>query len=189
MGRVNRPALSFWRVTLSWLDAGYSVEHLTSLSRSRVLASFEFAAISDELAPSPSEADRAEVTHENESKGTNRLGALLVSPLTLPPNGFLIGHPSWRNEPSHLTAKEGKRIRITNNGGRGHTFTEVAEFGGGFIAQLNIGLTPAPECQPGLVVRLNPGDRTEIIATATNDPLHKFQCCIHPWMRATIRVE
>ena len=36
-------------------------------------------------------------------------GMLLRSPLTIPPNGFLIGHPSWRNEPSHLTHKRVKR--------------------------------------------------------------------------------
>lgn len=49
-------------------------------------------------------------------------GALLRSPLTIPPNGFLIGHPSWRNEPSHLTVSSGKKVRVTNKGGRGHTF-------------------------------------------------------------------
>src|SRR4029453_11967083 len=36
--------------------------------------------------------------------------ALLTSPLTIPPYGFLIGHPSWRNEPSHLTTRAGKTV-------------------------------------------------------------------------------
>lgn len=115
-------------------------------------------------------------------------GPLLRSPLTNPPNGVLIGHPSWRNEPSHLTTQEGKTIRITNDGGRGHTFTEVAHFGGGFVGGLNIGLTAAPECtsvagQPPLA----PGQTIELQANGAG--LHKFQCCIHPWMRATVRVE
>lgn len=113
--------------------------------------------------------------------------ALLRSPLTVPANGALIGHPSWRNEPSHVTTPAGKRIRVTNTGGRGHTFTEVANFGGGFVGVLNIGLTPAPECAPNNVVPLAPGATVEL--TASGPGLHKFQCCIHPWMRATVRVE
>jgi plastocyanin len=114
-------------------------------------------------------------------------GALLVSPLTNPPNGALVGHPSWRNEPSHLTVSEGKTVRVTNDGGRGHTFTEVEHFGGGFVAQLNIGLTAAPECAPAATIPL-PGGATQQL-TNLEPGLHKFQCCIHPWMRATIRVE
>jgi plastocyanin len=115
--------------------------------------------------------------------------ALLRSPLTVPPNGALIGHPSWRNEPSHITTKAGKAVRITNLGGRGHTFTEVANFGGGFVPPLNIGLTPAPECvsTTNPPVPLAPGQTIELQANGPG--LHKFECCIHPWMRATIRVE
>lgn len=113
-------------------------------------------------------------------------GAFLRSPLTIPPNGALIGHPSWRNEPSYITAKGG-RVRVVNRGGRGHTFTEVADFGGGFVNVLNIGLTPAPEClnQAG-IVPLPPGAEQRLFL---DQGLRKFQCCIHPWMRATIRVE
>jgi len=114
-------------------------------------------------------------------------GALLTSPLTIPPNSYLVGHPSWRNEPSHITTPSGKAVKITNRGGRGHTFTEVAQFGGGRIVGLNIGLSAAPECNPALTVDLPPGASTTI--AVTGDGLHKFQCCIHPWMRATIRVE
>ena len=114
-------------------------------------------------------------------------GALLRSPLTIPPNGALIGHPSWRNEPGHMTVKAGKDVLVVNNGGRGHTFTEVANFGGGFVPPLNIGLIPAPECTPATTVPLPGGSRDTISGLAPG--LHKFQCCIHPWMRATIRVE
>ena len=119
--------------------------------------------------------------------------ALAVSPLTIPPNAFLIGHPSWRNEPSHLTVGEDKSVRVTNRGGRGHTFTEVQNFGGGFVDLLNIGLTPAPECNPDPTTNPNPpiplapGATDHVTGLAPG--LHKFQCCIHPWMRATIRVE
>ena len=114
-------------------------------------------------------------------------GMLLRSPLTIPANGALIGHPAWRNEPSHVTANAGRTVRVVNRGGRGHTFTEVANYGGGFIPVLNVGLTAAPEClnQAG-IVPLDPGD-TQQLNLASG--LHKFQCCIHPWMRATIRVQ
>lgn len=104
---------------------------------------------------------------------------------TLSPPGALIGHPSWRIQPSYVSIGE-KEIRVQNGGGRPHTFTEVANYGGGFVMQLNGNLTPAPEClaspsplAPGATEQLNnlrPG-------------LYKFQCCIHPWMRTVIRVE
>jgi plastocyanin len=114
-------------------------------------------------------------------------GALLRSPLTNPPNAFLIGHPSWRNEPSHVTVQGGKTVRVTNKGGRGHTFTEVTDFGGGFVTPLNIGLTQSPQCTPQSATPLPPG--ATITIEGLSPGLHKFQCCIHPWMRATIRVD
>jgi plastocyanin len=111
-------------------------------------------------------------------------GMLLTSPLI----SGLVGHPSWRNEPSHVTVNAGRTVRVTNRGGRGHTLTRVANFGGGLVAPLNAGATPAPECLSlggkdtiapggaGTVANLQPG-------------LNRYQCCFHPWMRATIRVE
>jgi plastocyanin len=111
-------------------------------------------------------------------------GALLTSPLSQ----AVIGHPSWRNEPAHISTPEGKAVKVTNRGGRLHTFTEVADFGGGRVPPLNVGLTRAPECAPGgPAVNLPPGASTSI--AVVGEGLHKFQCCIHPWMRATVRVE
>jgi hypothetical protein len=34
---------------------------------------------------------------------------------------------------------------------------------------------------------LQPGDRTEVSGLAEGN--HRFQCCIHPWMRALIKVK
>jgi plastocyanin len=113
--------------------------------------------------------------------------ALLSSPLT----STVIGHPSWRNEPSHLATNQGRAVRVTNTGGRNHTFTKVEEFGGGTIAPLSAGLTKAAECpaSPANIgpLILAPGATTQV--TNLQPGLHKFQCCFHPWMRATIRVE
>ena len=109
---------------------------------------------------------------------------LLFSPLSL----SVVGHPSWRNEPSYVSVRAGTTVRVANEGGRPHTFTKVANFGAGNVpvAALNLGLDPAPECAlVALPVVLAPGQKQEL----NLDPgLHKFQCCIHPWMRAAIRV-
>ena len=113
--------------------------------------------------------------------------ALLTTPLSNPPNGQLIGHPSWRTEPSHQTARAGRTVRVVNKGGREHTFAEVTNFGGGFVPLLNIGLNPAPECTPGNATPLLPGATVKLTGLAPG--LHRYQCCIHPWMRATIRVQ
>lgn len=115
--------------------------------------------------------------------------ALLFSPLS--PVGHVFGHPSWRNEPSYATVRSGQTVRVTNRGGRVHTFTEVNDFGGGFIPLLNGTLTPAPECGADFV----PDPSVIFVATGETQRLsdmapglHKFQCCIHPWMRGAIRV-
>jgi hypothetical protein len=110
-----------------------------------------------------------------------------------PPNAgqFLVGHPSWRIESAHIVIREGRRITVVNEGGRPHTFTEVAEFGGGRVPPLLAGTTIAPECAPPPTGQVDP---TQLAAgarfrmTAEGVGLHKFQCCFHPWMRATVRV-
>jgi plastocyanin len=110
---------------------------------------------------------------------------LVMSPLI----SGLVGHPSWRNEPSHLLVRPGHSIKVTNRGGRNHTLTEVANFGGGAVASLNVAMTRAPECPaaPPLVQDVIPPGQTATINGLTTG-LHKFQCCFHPWMRATVRV-
>jgi plastocyanin len=117
-------------------------------------------------------------------------GSLLSTPTmatnTSPAGRALVGHPAWRNEPSHMVIKEGKTVHIENNGGRVHTFTEVKNFGGGYVGGLNFNQVLAENCSPS-VAHLDPGAETKI--RNLEPGLHLFQCCIHPWMRATIRVE
>ena len=98
---------------------------------------------------------------------------------------------SWHFSPRQLHLKEGQAVQAQNSGGEVHTFTEVAEFGGGFIPELN-DLTgnpePAPECLDFPNIEFIP-------AGASNTPdveevgEHKYMCCIHPWMRATVTVK
>ncbi len=124
--------------------------------------------------------------------------AFLRSPLynNAPPGSttpalFLVGHPSWRNEPSHIEVEEGERIHVKNEGGRVHTFTPVKEFGGGRVPPLLVGTVPAPECAAPTApatdpYQVAPGDRLKL--KATTEGIQRFMCCIHPWMRATVRV-
>ncbi len=97
----------------------------------------------------------------------------------------VIGHQAWRNDPPYLVIKQGENVRIKNVGGRPHTFTEVADFGGGVVPPLNEGLDFATECA-NLAV-LPPGAKTKVSDLPAGN--HRFLCCFHPWMRALIKVE
>jgi hypothetical protein len=104
------------------------------------------------------------------------------------------GHPAWRNEPSWLEVGSEGKVKATNKGGEDHTFTEVTEFGGGYVPALNepLGLTPVKECDGGpsnptvASSFLKPGERLRI--EGLDRGTHLFQCCIHPWMRAVVKV-
>lgn len=112
----------------------------------------------------------------------DEFGLLLFSPLSGP---SIIGHPAWWMDPNYLKIESDETVKVKNVGGRGHTFTEVAEFGGGFVPGLNGTLIMAPECAEA--APLAPGDRVELEGLAEGN--HRFQCCIHPWMRILIKVE
>ena len=101
----------------------------------------------------------------------------------------------WRNQPTAIKLNIGRPTFIENPGGETHTFTEVANFGGGFVDELN-GISgnpvPAPEClNLGSIVFIPAGGTEEGPVAGSSDlPVgsHKFQCCIHPWMRTVIDV-
>lgn len=101
--------------------------------------------------------------------------------------------PAWRFDPSVLSLPTGSQIKAVNIGGEDHTFTEVANYGGGCIDVLNnlLGLTSVPECAgfPGgaFGATLVPPGGT--LTTGSLPPgIHRFECLIHPWMRATVTV-
>lgn len=92
----------------------------------------------------------------------------------------------------------GNTLRVDNQGGEVHTFSVVANFGGGRIPGLNTASgnpVPAPECVNGPTptnVDLAAGTGMNV-TTGSNGLLktkgtYKVQCCIHPWMRTTIVV-
>jgi plastocyanin len=99
----------------------------------------------------------------------------------------VIGHQAWRNDPAYLEIEVGDTVMVRNRGGRVHTFTPVANFGGGKIPNpaLNKGLVTAPECL--VSTDIAPGGKADLSGLAEGN--HHFQCCIHPWMRALIKVK
>lgn len=102
---------------------------------------------------------------------------------------------AWRNQPSAMQVNVGRPTIIENRGGEVHTFTPVAQFGGGFIPDLN-GISgnpvPAPECLNFGTIVFIPAGATETGPVAGSSELpvgtHRFQCCIHPWMRTILTV-
>jgi len=92
---------------------------------------------------------------------------------------------AWHFSPSNANVRVGASFAATNRGGEVHTFTEVAQFGGGIVPPLNqLAHVPvmAPEC--GALE----GDDFIAPGTTYHEEVDhagtlKFQCCIHPWMR------
>jgi hypothetical protein len=110
------------------------------------------------------------------------------------------GHPAWRIDPPYVAEQFQPAIRAENTGGRGHTFTKVAIFGGGFVPPLNPpGAILAPECATvnaegmiiptptALATSINPGQQLRVEGLAPGT--YNFQCCIHPWMRTTVKIK
>src|SRR3954471_8812332 len=102
----------------------------------------------------------------------------------------------WRFNPDRSEADRG--VNTQNRGGEAHTFTEVKEFGGGFIGLLNGGAAPAPECAKMVGDELVPTEKAlaTLVPAGANGPTtqlakgtHKFQCCIHPWMQSVITIK
>lgn len=99
--------------------------------------------------------------------------------------------PAWRFAPERLKLGAGGTIDAVNRGGEFHTFTEVAEFGGGCIDELNelLGLEPVPECDtPGIFASTGLPAGESLTTAPVRPGTHRFMCLIHPWMRTTATV-
>lgn len=100
--------------------------------------------------------------------------------------------PNWDFEPDNVTAMKGAQIVVVNQGGEPHTFTEVKQFGGGFIGDLNGGEPTVNECSGGFknldVARTRILQGSQLLVNGLSKGEHHFQCCIHPWMRVTVDV-
>jgi hypothetical protein len=82
---------------------------------------------------------------------------------------------------------------VVDQGGEPHTFTEVAQFGGGFIGPLNGGENTVPECTGGFsnvaVAKTRILQGSQLLIPGLSKGKHLFQCCIHPWMRTEVDVK
>jgi hypothetical protein len=113
---------------------------------------------------------------------------------------------AWLFDPADGTVEAGTPLKLENRGGETHTFTKVANFGGGFVPFLNDisgNPVPAPECGTvtagGIIPKPESPSNIFVEAGLTeNGPTAggsimpsgtttKFQCCIHPWMRTELR--
>lgn len=102
--------------------------------------------------------------------------------------------PGWDFEPDTVRINEGTPLSVVDQGGEPHTFTEVKKFGGGFIPGLNApGEEAVSECAVGFSnlavakTRLLQGSTIQVGELSKGT--HRFQCCIHPWMRVKVEVK
>jgi len=102
--------------------------------------------------------------------------------------------PGWDFEPDTVKVKHGTPLAVVDQGGEPHTFTEVERFGGGFITGLNApGEETVPECAGGFanvaVAKTRILQGSELKVSNLSKGTHRFQCCIHPWMRVEVEVK
>jgi len=98
-------------------------------------------------------------------------------------------HPLWANSPVQTSVQEGTTLEVVNVGGRPHSLTRVANFGGGALPLLNTRedtAIPAPECLQDFEAITPAGG--SLFHTFTGLGEQRFQCCFHPWMRTTVNV-
>ena len=98
---------------------------------------------------------------------------------------------SWAFNPSQPPVLSGQTLIARNVGGENHTFTCVTQFGGGVVPLLNAlsgNTTPAVLC-PGesFAASLVPAGGSRMVVLGSS-PQTMYECLIHPWMRATLRV-
>jgi hypothetical protein len=103
----------------------------------------------------------------------------------------------WEYGGGEVRVNLGQSFRVDNQGGETHTFTVVRNFGGGRVAPLNNpNEAVAPECVAGASasnVDIASGAGITV-ATGANGVIKgrgtfRVQCCIHPWMRTTARIQ
>lgn len=110
-------------------------------------------------------------------------------------NGLQVNRSAkgWAFRPGQIEIEQGQALTVLNKGGETHSFSPVAQYGGGCVAILNQllgGLTAVPECGnpaifPGTLIPAG-GSRT---VSGLSPGLHRFECLIHPWMRTDVMVE
>ncbi|HET9872473.1 MAG TPA: hypothetical protein VFP89_07755 [Propionibacteriaceae bacterium] len=100
------------------------------------------------------------------------------------------GHKKWNIHPHDRTIRLGDTVSAENVGGEVHSFTRVPVFGQGCVRELNEPFAGEPElCNGPVDFSSFVGPAEETAPQQLGVGVHRFQCLIHPWMRATITVE
>ena len=112
----------------------------------------------------------------------------------------------WEFDSDELKIRTGETVEVRGVGGEFHTFTKVKEFGGGCVQEINtlLNLKPVVECDdlvapPGAPIGVKvprgfledgvpPGVTRKVPAAKLTPGTHKFECLIHPWMHAEVKV-
>jgi plastocyanin len=111
------------------------------------------------------------------------------------------GHGAWWINASGgrvgtTTVKVGDTLRVVNEGGEAHTFTQnegygIYSFQGGCIAPLSnpLGISLwSGACGAAIGnTTVQPGKTVDFQAPAVGT--YHYQCIFHPWMRQTVKVE
>lgn len=103
----------------------------------------------------------------------------------------------WRFTPDQIPGRFGIDVLGNNVGGEEHTFTPVKTYGGGVVPLLNTlsgNPVEAMECLTLDEDDLVPSggryliEAEELAEVADASGIARVQCCIHPWMRAEVRL-
>jgi hypothetical protein len=106
----------------------------------------------------------------------------------------------WAFKPDDFHVDSDEPLHAVSRGGEFHTFSEVADFGGGCVPEINqvLGLNPVQECDnvvqtpdgpvPVAFIETGVAPGGDLHVDAMSPGLHKFQCLIHPWMRSMVEV-
>jgi hypothetical protein len=155
-----------------------------SLSVAQSAANFDQGGTSDRTVNMMDACDHASFAAQNPPILCTRNGGVAFNQLI----GQLLDHGSagaWHNAPSQMDARVGLTISAVNKGGEIHTFTKVAQFGGGVVPEINalLHLTARPECLAETNFVLPGGVETDdVVQSGTT----LYQCCIHPWMQTVV---
>jgi plastocyanin len=99
---------------------------------------------------------------------------------------------AWRFSPGHVKIAAGSSLRIVNEGGETHTFTQVTQFGGGGIVppinEVLFGTPTPPTFFFGPFNFVPAGGTTTIGPDILTPGTHLLFCAIHPWMEETVIV-
>ena len=110
---------------------------------------------------------------------------------------------AWKFNPDKVGMDRGQRSMFESRSGEFHTFTRVANFGGGVVPLLNdLSRAGAPRAECVQNGELAPPSGTNLYvpagaalpgptagAAALPRGTTKWQCCIHPWMQTTVTVK